>query len=107
MSSTPKPAATLKRRIESAANVVTEARRAVEAGSQVNLAGLETEVEAICTQLSALPEGAGAALQPALVALVDDLERLTDTLSDAHKKLAGDIGELSTRRRATKAYGQP
>lgn len=107
MSNSPTPAANLKRRLEAAGNVVNEARRAVESGGHVDLAGLEREVDEICTALATLPDGTASGLKPPLVALVDDLEKLTDTLSAAHKKLAGDVGALGARRRASKAYGQP
>jgi len=99
--------ATLERRLEAAINVVSEARRAVDAGNQVDLSGLEREVDGLCKELGALPAEAGDKLKPALVALADDLDRLTAALTSAHKKLAEDIGALSARRRANKAYGQP
>jgi len=100
-------ASSMKRRIEAAANVVNEARLAVTRGNEVDLSGLEREVEGICAGLAELPAGSAASLKPGLVALVDDLDKLTETLSQAHAKLAKDIGALGTRRRATKAYGQP
>ena len=100
-------AAKMKSRLQAAANVVTEARRAVEAGNNVDLSGIENEVNGICTALSELPSGAGADLKPVLVGLVDDLDKLTSSLTAAHEKLAADIGELSARRRANRAYGQP
>jgi len=104
---TPALAVTLKRRLEAAANVVTEAQRAVEAGEQVDLSGLEREVDEICTGLGGLPAGAGGDIRLALVILMDDLERLTAALTAAHHKLVDDMGGLSARQRATKAYGQP
>ena len=107
MSNAATPISQMKRRLEAAANVVNEARLAVERGNDVDLSGLEREVEGICVGLAEIPPGSAAGLKPALVALVDDLDKLTETLSQAHGKLAKDIGALGTRRRATKAYGQP
>lgn len=94
----------LKRRLLAAANVVSEARLAVERGSFIDLSGLETEADSICRELERIPRGEGEALKKALIALADDLERLTQTLTAAHKQLAAEIGELANRRRAAKAY---
>lgn len=96
--------ANLKRRLLAAANVVSEARLAVERGSFVDLKGLEAEADSICRELAEIPRGEGDGLKPALVALADDLDRLTQSLGAAHKQLAEEIGELANRRRAAKAY---
>ena len=84
---------------------MTEARQAVENGKQVDLSGLEREVDEICAQLGGVPPGAAANIRLMLVVLMDDLERLTASLTSAHQKLTSEIGSLKTRRRATKAYG--
>lgn len=107
MSHSAATAGQMKRRIEAAANVVNEARRAVERGNAVDLSGIEREVEKICAGLVEVPSGAGAGLTPALVALVDDLDKLTQVLSQAHADLAKEVAALGARRRASKAYGQP
>ena len=104
MSDTETVVTNLKRRLLAAANVVSEARLAVERGSFIDLSGLEAEADTICRELSLIPKGEGEGLTNALVALADDLDRLTQTLTAAHKQLAAEIGELSNRRRAAKAY---
>ena len=101
------PISQMKRRLEAAANVVNEARLAVDRGNDVDLSGLEREVEGICAGLAEIPPTSAGSLKPALVALLDDLDKLTETLSQAHGKLSKDMGALGQRRRATKAYGQP
>ncbi len=104
MSDTEPAVTNLKRRLLAAANVVSEARLAVERGSFVDLSGLETEADAICRELQGIPRGEGGELKKALIALADDLDRLTQALTAAHKQLADEIGELANRRRAAKAY---
>ena len=94
----------LKRRVLAAANVVSEARLAVERGSFVDLSGLETETEAILKELIDIPREDAESMKGALVALADDIDRLTRSLTAAHKQLAGEIAELGNRRRAAKAY---
>ena len=104
MSDTTSEIRDLKRRLLAAANVVSEARIAVERGSFVDLSGLETEADSICRELSKIPKDEGGELKKALIALADDLDRLTQSLTAAHKQLAAEIGELGNRRRAAKAY---
>ena len=97
----------LKRRIEAAANVINQTRQAVARGDGVDLSGLEKEVDGICQAIAGAEPGAGALLKPALVALMDDLDRLTEVLQGAHAQLRKEMNALGARRRATKAYGQP
>lgn len=104
MSETTPIVTNLKRRLLAAASVVSEARLAVERGSFVDLSGLESEANDICQELARIPRGEGEELKNALIALADDLDRLTQTLTAAHKQLAEEIGELANRRRAAKAY---
>lgn len=64
-------------------------------------------MDEICAGLGGLPAGAGGDIRLALVIFMDDLERLTAALTTAHRKLTENMGGLSARQRATKAYGQP
>ena len=94
----------LKRRVLAAANVVSEARLAVERGNFVDLSGLETETEAILKDIAGIPAEDADEMKNALVALADDIDRLTKSVEAAHKQLASELSELGARRRAAKAY---
>jgi len=96
----------LVRRLQAASTVVSEARAAVERGHLVDLAGLDREVDGICKGLTGIDPKESESLKTALIALASDLDHLTAALSEAHKKLTKDLGELGNRQRAVKAYGQ-
>ena len=80
------------------------ARQAVEDGRSVDLTALEAHVDETCRAIGALPGVEGRALQSALVALTDDLNLLTDSLSREHDAMKTALGELSDRQRAQNAY---
>ena len=95
---------TLKRRVLAAANVVSEARLAVERGNFIDLSGLETETEAILKEISRIPAEDADEMKSALISLADDIDRLTKSVEAAHKQLATELSDLNARRRAAKAY---
>ena len=94
----------LKLRIAEASATVITARQAVEEGKTVDLSALEAHVNDTCRAIGGLPEGEGQALQPALLALTDDLNLLTDSLGREHDAMKTALGALSDRQRAQNAY---
>lgn len=69
--------------IDSMQGTLTLARALVEAGRQVDLAGLEREAERLCAALACLPEGSATQLRAPLHGLAQELDRLTVTLRAA------------------------
>ncbi|MGB8273879.1 MAG: hypothetical protein WCF16_01260, partial [Alphaproteobacteria bacterium] len=86
--------------------VVAASRQALAQGSLVDLTGLEGEVSDICRQLTTMPAAEAARFKPPLVALADDLDRLTEDLARSHKALGEELGGVSARHKAAKAYAK-
>ena len=94
----------LKRRIAEASATVITARQAVEEGKTVDLSALEAHVNDTCRAIDGLPGDEGRTLQPAMLALTDDLNQLTDSLSREHDAMKAALGAMSDRQRAQNAY---
>ncbi len=90
--------------LDQACTAVDAAREMVADGSFVDLASLETHVEALCAALLALPAGQSANLKPTLIKLMDQLDGLTRSIVAQNDKLSVEIQGVSARQRATSAY---
>ena len=94
----------LKARLAEASATIAVARRALVDGKIVSLDGLEDHVDTTCKQITELPGKEGRALQPTMLALVDDLEKLAVALKGDHKETETALQGLSDRKRAQSAY---
>ena len=83
---------------------VMAARHALAGGQAVDLDGLEELIEAACRDLGELSGAEASALQPLLIALYDDLDRLAESLRREHDALKLVLGDLSAQQRARSAY---
>lgn len=86
--------------------VVGAARQILADGRAVDLAGLEGRVVTLCEKVRTLPEQHAALYRPRLVALLDELDRLTAELEAQHQLVARELGSLVTRKHAVRAYGK-
>lgn len=82
------------------------ARAALEAGEPSDLSTLEEEVARLRDAAAALPEGSGERLRPRLLALLDEIERLSAHYRDGLDRLGRELGESGRRRQAVSAYSQ-
>jgi hypothetical protein len=80
------------------------ARHALADGRAVNLDDLVELVEAACRDLGELSGAEASALQPLLIALYDDLDRLAESLRREHDALKLALSDLSAQQRARSAY---
>lgn len=92
--------------LDRAARLIGAAREVVEGGKIVDLTGLDKLVQEACTKIEALTEGERAAVKPLLISLIDSLNGLVASLGAQRGEVAGELGELSSRSRATTAYGK-
>ncbi|MGP1396879.1 MAG: hypothetical protein ACTS3R_15330 [Inquilinaceae bacterium] len=95
---------TIRAGLTDLAQAVLLAKRSVARTDFVDLAGLETKVEALCGAIATLPKPEARTLEPQLVLLIDELAHLTDSLVGQRDKLAGQIAESGPHRTATAAY---
>ena len=91
--------------LREAAVAVDAAGTLIGQGQIIDLIGLERHVDRICAAITELSPARCAGLKPALIMLIDGLNSLTRKLSDQHANVAGQLQGLSSRRKATSAYG--
>lgn len=96
---------TIKQRIAVLSNVIGSLRETLAASEDIDLAGVDTTIKEIVADISGLPEEERRSLRDPLIALYDDVSRLEEDIKCRHGQLAKDMESLSTRRRATSAYG--
>ncbi|MDJ0951253.1 MAG: hypothetical protein QNJ94_20265 [Alphaproteobacteria bacterium] len=84
---------------------ITAARDLVDKGNEVNLGGLDRVVESLCQDIQALKEADQNQCQPALVAMIDEFDRLTQALEQQRDSLQQQLKNVADRGRAVDAYG--
>ncbi len=97
----------LKARLAEASSTIAVARCALDDGKIVSLEGLEVHVDDTCKGITGLPRTESEELQPAMLALVDDLEQLSRALGQDHRQTEAALNNLSDRQRAQSAYAKP
>ncbi len=86
--------------------LIARAEAELRAERLVDLASLQGRVEALCGRIERLPAPDGRAVQPQLLALVDDFDRLARSIETKMNGLKEEMGEASRRRRAVSAYSK-
>jgi cob(I)alamin adenosyltransferase len=96
-------AAAVTARLDAIKAAVEEARRTVAEGGDVELAGIEDAVRAVCADLSddAL-EGDRAILESAIRSLLADFDGLAEALGEQHRRALSGAGLEAAAR---SAYG--
>ena len=90
--------------LDQASAAVGAARTMVNQGQAVDLTGLESHVETLCTDINRLEPGDRTALKPSLVALIDDLNKLAVNIAERNRAIGEQLRDTGTRERATTAY---
>jgi len=96
---------TIKLRITTLSRSIETACAAMDENTEVNLSGLETAVEEICSEMAGLPPEEGEELKDSLILLTDNIDKLEAKLRAVQEELSKDISNVDTRQRATNAYG--
>ena len=86
--------------------VIARAEADLAAGAILDLAPLESHIHELCTRIEGLPPGEGRALQPRLLALADDFGRLGQSIEAMMSEVKAEIGEISGRQQAARAYAK-
>ena len=69
----------------------------VNDGRMIDLSGLQDRVEAICGAIQALPAGEQSDFRDPIVALLSELDSLTETLTAQHERLSVGLKALSAQ----------
>ena len=99
--------AQIQAEIERLSGLVEATRRLVADGHLVDMRTLESRIDEVCGALRTLPNAAAGEIKTALVALIDDLNRLDQAIRRSHAEAAEHLEGPAARRRATAAYGAP
>ena len=91
--------------IDQANAAVGAAQTLLRQGQVVDLSGLETHVETLCTDIGALPVEERMTLKSSLVGLIDDLNRLAGDIEASNRAVGEELRDTGVRQRAVAAYG--
>ncbi len=94
----------LQRDLTEVSVAIDTARRTVERGDFVDLAGLDARVGRLCSAIKDLPREQGRGFERPLLGLVDDLTRLTDMLADQREQVRQSLVGSSSHHQAASAY---
>ncbi len=97
-------AATIRAELARINEVVAAARDLIADGQFINLAPLEGEVERICGGIGALSGTDAEIVKPALLALMDELDRLAGEMRERQGEYESELRSLASHRNAARAY---
>ncbi|HEY4135728.1 MAG TPA: hypothetical protein VGO34_10990 [Alphaproteobacteria bacterium] len=93
--------------LQNVASIIVAARGMIATGQPVDLAALEREVRRLCDEICGLSAEESLPLRPAMVGLIDDLDRLAEDVRRRHAELKGQLESLNTGSRVAAAYVPP
>lgn len=99
--------ARIRRGLEEVAGAVSLARGKISEGQLVDLNGLERRVDELCTAVLEQDRNDAQTLRPALLTLIDDLNRLSEELKAQHRQVASALKGTQSHRSAAAAYRKP
>jgi len=95
-----------RRLLAAAGAALGDARARLDRNEQVDLASLPRLLDQAMTRLGALPSEAGAPLEPVLLGLLDDLDRLRGRLVDSSREVRQELEQSRSYAQASRAYNQ-
>jgi hypothetical protein len=94
----------LSREIAGVSAIIVAARGLVSDGKAVNLQPLEAEMKRLCDAIETVPRTDAHLLEPRLLSLIDELDKLFNAIAGKHGELKHELNDLALRDRATSAY---
>lgn len=90
--------------LREASTAVEAARTLLIQGQAVDLAGIETHIDTVCGGIAALAGAERPGLKPAMLGLIDTLDRLAELISAQNQAISDQLRGLSKRHQAVSAY---
>lgn len=97
----------LTRELTGISAIISAARGMVNDGKSVNLQPLEAEMRRLCASIESMPRPDAQILEPKLLSLIDELDKLFTAIAGKRNALKEQINDLSLRDRAVSAYAGP
>jgi len=97
----------LTRELTGISAIISAARGMVNDGKAVNLQPLEAEMRRLCASIEVMPRPDAQVLEPKLLSLIDELDKLFTAIAGKRAALKEQIQDLSLRGRAVNAYTAP
>lgn len=97
----------LTRELTGISAIISAARGMVNDGRAVNLQPLEAEMRRLCSSIDSIPRTDAQILEPKLLSLIDELDKLFTAIAGKRDSLKEQITDLSLRDRAVSAYAAP
>jgi len=94
----------LTRDLSGVSSVITAARGMVSDGKAINLQPLEAEMRRLCAAIEGIPRDDARSLEPRLLALIDELDKLFSAIASRRASLKEQLNDLALRDRAANAY---
>jgi hypothetical protein len=85
-------------------DVVSAARDLINDGQIINIQPLENEVQQLCGRMTGLESQTARMVHPVLLGLMEELNRLAETMGERHRELTGALRALSQHGNAASAY---
>ena len=85
---------------------INAAWRALEADEIIDLADLVKSVQDLCQRIESQPTEVGVPMQPKLIALMDELERLAEAFAKHRDEAKRRLEEMAGNERAASAYAR-
>jgi hypothetical protein len=98
---------TLTRELSGMSAIIAAARGMVNDGKAVNLQPLEAEMRRLCASIEVVPRADARNLEPRLLALIDELDKLFSAITRKRDSLKNELKDISLRDRAVSAYTTP
>jgi hypothetical protein len=98
---------TLTRELTGISAIIAAARGMVNDGKAVNLQPLEAEMRRLCASIEVVPRADAHNLEPRLLALIDELDKLFSAITHKRDSLKNELQDVSLRDRAVTAYTTP
>jgi hypothetical protein len=93
-------------RLDEVTEHISAAHAMVLAGRSVELPGFQERVEAVCGDIEKLPAAKRSRFEMPMVSLIDELNKLEAELKTQHTNLSEGLKAVSSRHRASSAYGR-